>query len=300
MYVCADLNAGTSIVYMNPCDKLYYVAQCLQKNIGMFKEKGEFLHTCRMQLDYYVFEYLKEEYGSALDTFWETYTIPKTSDKAIVFVERRCHPNLEFCLKNAVYFARGYSVHIFCSESNIDFIKYICGSQEDNIHFHIQFKGIGTPEEGKLEYNALLKQRQFWETFTEEHILTFETDCYLRKPIPDSIYSYDYVASKWPWLPNDPGGGGLSYRKCSVMLKICDIDNKEITCIPMQDTFVSDAIKVFQLKTPTFEESIHYFCEAVSIESTAIGVHQWWTFFIKENVPIHFGSFKDYLLLEIV
>jgi len=278
--------------------ELLYVAQSLQKNMKLFK-KEDFLHMCRIQLEYYVFDYLKKAYGLELDTFWNTYTIPLQSDKAIVFVERRCHPNLEFCLKNAVYFARGYSVHIFCSESNIDFIRHICGSQEKNIHYHIQFKGIGTPEEGKVEYNTLLKTRQFWETFTEEHILTFETDCYLLKPIPESIYMYDYVASKWPWLPYEPGGGGLSYRKCSVMLKICDSDDsKDLSKHFMQDTFVSNGIKVLHLKTPTFDQSFHYFCETAHIKSTTVGVHQWWTFFIEEHVPIHILMFKEYLTLE--
>ena len=284
---------------MNPCDTLYYVAQSLERNIDLF-EHGDFLHTCRMQLEYYVYDYLKKTYCPALDAFWNTYTIPKKSDKAIVFVERRCHPNLEFCLKNAVYFARGYSVHIVCSESNIDFIKHICGSQEPNIQYHIQFNGIGTTEEGKLEYNALLKTRQFWETFIEEHILTFETDCYLRKPIPESIYEYEYVASKWPWRPSDPGGGGLSYRKRSAMLQICSIDNKELGCLPMQDSFVSEGVTLLQLKTPTFEESIDYFCETIPIKSTTVGVHQWWTFFIKKDVPVELSIFKDYLTLEIL
>jgi len=285
---------------MEPCDTLVYVAQCLQKNISLFKNEGDLLHTCRMQLEYYVFDYLKNAYGSALDTFWNTYTIPLKSDKAIIFVERRCHPNLEFCLKNAVYFARGYSVHIFCSESNIDFIRHICGSQKTNIHYHIQFKGIGTPEQGRLEYNALLKTRQFWETFTEEHILTFETDCYLRKSIPESIYSYDYVASKWPWRLDRPGGGGLTYRKCSVMLKICDIDSKDLAEVHMQDCFVSDGIQFLQLKTPTFQESLDYFCEAMPIKTTTLGLHQWWTFCIRSNVPIHIDMFKKYLTLEIL
>ena len=44
---------------------------------------------------------------------WNDTVIPMESERAIVIVERRCHPNLEFCIKNAVYFARCFSLYIF-------------------------------------------------------------------------------------------------------------------------------------------------------------------------------------------
>jgi hypothetical protein len=211
---------------------------------------------------------------------------------------------LEFCLKNAAYFARGYSIHIFCSESNIDFIKHICGSQKNNIHFHIQFKGIGTREEGKYEYNTLLKQKNFWESFTEEHVLIFETDCYLIKPIPESIYNYDYVASKWAWNLDKPGGGGLSYRKRSAMLKICDAFNDNSYEGYPQDIFVSDGVEKINLKTISTNNSQNYFHESIPINDTTIGLHQWWTFipqlmtYIQENIHFYYILSK-YLTLEI-
>jgi hypothetical protein len=68
----------------------------------------------------------------------------------------------------------------------------------------------------------------------------------------------------------------------------------------MQDSFVSEGVTLLQLKTPTFEESIDYFCETIPIKSTTVGVHQWWTFFIKKDVPVELSIFKDYLTLEIL
>ena len=230
---------------------------------------------CRTVFEVNVFSYLKSYYGSLLNSFWDTYTVPRESDRTLIFVERRRQPNLEFCIKNAAYFARGYAIHIFCSDANLDFIKEICGKQLVNIHVHVCFKGFGTPTEGKIEYNELLKRREFWAGFKEEHLITFETDCYLIKPIPESIYEYDYVASKWAWLPNEPGGGGLSYRKRSLMLEITEKFQPSFD--PWQDGFVNYAIKTLpDCKVPTLELANNYFVESCCITEKTVGMHQWW------------------------
>jgi hypothetical protein len=280
---------------MNSIEKIYYTALSLQKSKHTMDE-ARFLHTCRMQLDPFVFDHLKLNYGGRLEQFWNSYTIPLKSDKAIVFVERRCHPNFEFCLQNAVYFARGYAVHIFCSQANLEFIERTCGNQLNNIHIHKVFQGIGTPEQGKLEYNRLLKEKHFWETLQEEHILTFETDCYLLRPIPESIYTYDYIASKWGWVPQEPGGGGLSYRKRSMMLAICE--KYSVDCTPMQDCFASEGAKALGYKYPSFDKSSEFFLESM-YSSKPIGVHQWWTFLCQVNSDNLFTIFDSYLTLHM-
>ena len=270
-------------------EKIYNVYKSLELSNSLFESEASFLHQKRLAMDPFIFESLKKLYGSKLNNFWnETSTIPYDSDKAIVIVERRCNINLEFVLHNFAYFARGYTIYIFCSKANIDFIKMICGSQINNIHIYPIFETIGTAEEGKKDYNDLLKTRQFWSTFKEEHILTAETDCYLIKPIPESIYEYDYVASQWNWLPSEPGGGGLSYRKLSIMKKICELE--DVHSIPMQDSFASTGVKILGGK---FSHS--YFTE--SVHSTEnIGMHQWWTFYnmtVSKYYILHYLSFSE-------
>jgi hypothetical protein len=231
----------------------------------------------RQQLDPYVFNILHTLYDEDFQTFWDSeYTIPKDSDKAIVIVERRAHPNLKFCIQNAVFFCRGYSLHIFCSNANYEFVKVICGKQFENIHIHRAFDTIGTPKQGYVDYNRLLKTKEFYESLTEEHIITLETDCYFLKKLPESIYMYDYVASVWPWLPLEPGGGGLSYRKRSKMLKICEHQPSVEDGFP-QDIFINNGVKTLGLKYPSYNESLHYFTES-HYSHTAIGTHQWWTY----------------------
>jgi hypothetical protein len=255
---------------------IYSVFKSIESSISSFKSQADCLNEKRLLLDVFIFDTLKRLYSTHFKKHWDANSIPYISDKAIIIVERRCHANLEFILHNVSYFAPGYAIHIFCSDANLPFIELVCGSQLNNIHIHPIFKNIGTPEEGKTEYNNLLKTKAFWNTFTEEHILTIETDCYLLQHIPDSIYEYDYVASQWSWRnESEPGGGGLSYRKCSIMKAICELDIDYD--IPMQDTFASDGVKLLKGKY-----SHNFFTES-SFMDNPIGVHQWWTHYA--NTP---------------
>jgi hypothetical protein len=251
------------------------------------KGKDQLCYLARTTLEPFIFELLTKRYGAALESHWNSCTIPIESDKALVIVERRCHQNLEFCIRNAVYFNSGFSLHIFCSEANFEFVKHICGNQFKNIHIHLVWKDLGTPELGRNEYNNLLCKQIFWNEFKEEHLIMFETDSYFLRPVPPTIFAYDYVAARWVWNPDKPGGGGISYRKKSVMLDICDRYRNPADI--MQDCFASNGIKTLGYKYPSFEESINFFTESYfSNKSKAFGVHQWWTFIVqidKDNRP---------------
>ena len=270
-------------------EKLYSIFNSLEISRNIFKSTEDYLHQKRLALDPFIFDSLKRLYSSELKEHWNNIQIPYNSDKAIVIVERRCHVNLEFILHNLSYFAPGYTIHIFCSQANLSFIETICGPQLKNIHIHNFFENIGTPEEGKNEYNKLLKTSNFWNFLKEEHILTVETDCYLLQNIPESIYEYDYVASSWPWRPLEPGGGGLSYRKRSMMLKICEIDSSKLNDCNMQDSFSSSGIKLLGGKY-----SHNFFTESSPIKSP-IGTHQWWTFYrtdYTKDIIKHYLTFR--------
>lgn len=247
------------------------VIQSLVQSKDEYASREPFLHRCRVELEPFVYSYLKNTYGDELRRNWESCTIPLESNRAIVIVERRCHPNLEFTLRNAVYFARGYSLHIVCSQANLAFVEEICGSKLSSIHIHPAYTTIGSVESGKREYNELLKSYGFWNTFTEDYILCMETDSYLLRPLPQTIYTYNYVASKWHWMPGQAGGGGISHRKRSFMLEICSLSS--LRSMELQDTFASAGLLL--LGYPVCDDTI--FGET-SVHYAMCGTHQWWTF----------------------
>jgi len=253
----------------------------------------EHRHQKRLILEKRIFTILKRKYLEPLSKFWDSYEVPKVSDRCIVIVERRIHPNLEFILKNAAYFARGWSIAIVCSDINIEYIRQILKHNEDSVHLIQMFEGNPDPAEGKNEYNYLLQSSEFYLALPSENLLLMEMDTYLRKPVPEEILKYDYVASPYRWNDNI-SGGGLSFRKRNVMLSICQ---NYLQLSPAQDIYACNGIKALGYSRPPFEKEIQYFCESC-LYKDPVGFHQWWTFFVISKEEDNY-FYKQCMTLEI-
>jgi hypothetical protein len=253
----------------NIFDELYY-------EIESYKTKSkEYLALWRGKYEVFVYDILKQRYGNFLNEFWKTYTVPLKSDRAFVLVERRCHPNLWFLLRNIAYFGQGWSIYLFCSKQNRDYCASLIRGK--NIHLITVFDEVVDSRTGILEYNELLKKRSFWEQIDAEHLCIFEMDCYLRKPITSELLAYDYVGTPWGWDLKSPGGSGLTLRKKSVMLTICD---KVEPGTLMQDCFAEKGVRELGYEFMHPIEAKNVFVESY-ITDDPVGVHQWWTFFFN-------------------
>ncbi len=227
--------------------------------------------VCRELLEPLIFRYMRETYLPTLRQWWSTYELPHSAKRSIVVYETRNHEQLEFLLLNLCYFAQGWHLTIYCSDENLESVRAIVGSKGATCH-------VVRPTEGEYdsernEYNAVLKSRKFWEGLQQfEHVLLAEVDSYLTAPIHtiSGLEDYDYIASKWIWNPSAPGGGGLSIRRVSYMIALCDLEIEEL----MQDTWVSEGI---QQRGGVVG---NYFSESVLIEQ-CVGVHQWWSFYFQ-------------------
>jgi Protein of unknown function (DUF5672) len=259
----------------------------------MSEISGERKHLKRLRLETLVFDILKRKYSSILCDFWETYKVPKNSDKCVVLIERRIHENLFFLLRNAGYFARGWSICIVCSDMNLQFCKEISGHNKENIQFLPIFKGNPEPAIGKKEYNGLLQTADFYKQLDAECLLCMETDTYLRRQIPEDLLEYDYAACPYEW-DETFSGGGITFRKRSAMIRICESIAEKNT---NQDVYICDGIRKLGYKMPEFMKGITYFAESCFYEDP-VGVHQWWTFFTKdvEDAELIFESLCCFVL----
>ncbi len=254
------------------------------------KEPEKWLRIWRNRYDPLVYQYLVSRYGPMLDASWRVNTPLLKSDKAFVIVERRCHPNLWFILRNIAYYGRDWSIYLFCSQQNVEYCRAVLGPNAVNVNLIVQFENYADGETGLREYNELLKQRSFWEQIDAEVICTIEMDCYLRKPIPEDILKYDYVGTPWGWALQTPGGSGLTIRRKKAMLHCCDEGDQKV---PMQDHFAGEAM--FQLGYEcmrTRPEGIATFVESYYTDDP-VGFHQWWTFFFNRFL---YGQDKKILL----
>jgi hypothetical protein len=261
--------------------------------LALGKMTAEEMHKKRLVMEEHIFALLKAKYLSHLKSWWLSYQVPKESDKSIIIVERRIHPNLEFILYNAAYYARDWAITIVCSDINIEYIRSLLGPNLDSVHLIQMFEGNPEPTVGKNEYNYLLQSSEFYEAMQSENLLMMEMDTYLRKPIATDILKYDYVAAPYSW-DTSSAGGGLSFRKRSAMLSICSTFTD---LCHAQDIYALRGMKSLGYVIPPFDESIQYFCESCHYKDP-IGFHQWWTFFSESQEDAN-TIFQAYMTLEL-
>jgi hypothetical protein len=230
----------------------------------------------RFRLEPLVFNILQKKYGKQLESFYLMNPPVRDSKKCILIVERRIHENLEFVLHNCRYFARDWSLCFVCSDINMDFCKEIAGPHRENIHFLPIFQGSPSREEGRNEYSNLLKSADFWRDLPWDMVSVVQTDSYFLKQIPDDILDYDFIAATASW-DYDSMVGGLSFRRPSAMVQICENFKEDIFS---EDVYFSEGAKKLGLRLPGIPERFCYITESCFF-GHPVGTHQWWTYFFK-------------------
>ncbi len=258
--------------------------QLLKSSEDIDKWQKETLHYNRTQLEPYIFNYLNHTYGKKLDEFWKTHMFPKKSDRAFVIVERRIHPNWWFVLRNIAWAAPHFSLYIFCSDLNYEFIRSILGNKADNVHIHKLFKGIADREKAFKEYNITYKTPQFYKMIDAEYIINFQMDSYFLQKIPDWIFTGTYYGSPWCWDPNRGGNGGLAVRNVKNIIELCEKEIMNALNDAGEDCYLSDAVTKYGHFLPPLEFRLKVFQENSPTQYNPIGTHQFWTYLTNYNI----------------
>jgi len=67
-------------------------------------DETTFNHNCRVQLDPFVFDFMKKKYGKALEDFWNTYEIPKNQIRQFLLLSVGVIPIFSFVFKTQSIF----------------------------------------------------------------------------------------------------------------------------------------------------------------------------------------------------
>jgi hypothetical protein len=257
-------------------------------------------HKLRSALEPILFDSLRETYGKTLKEFWDNETFPKVTEtqNTVLMVERRIHPNLEFCLQNFMYFTRNknFSLTIVCSKENEGQIRNILGKHIETTDLRVMWENNPTDMIGKeqnnsdqsrwgqaiTEYNALFQNPEFWSSINADFILSVQTDCYLRKPLPDLLWDIDYAASPWAWKPWVVGGSGLTFRRKEAVIDMCKrvfMKGKKVA----EDEFFAHMCIVAKKKVLPLEIAETIFSESRIVDDP-VGVHQWWTYLFQGDL----------------
>jgi len=258
-----------------------------------YAAQKEHLHNLRTDLETPIYDELRSKYGQALKAAWDSTTFPQTSSNTVMLVERRAHPNIEFVLHNVMYFAsmsRPFSLTIVCCKENEQFIRTILGKHEQSTHFIVPWDTNSHRDIARPEYNTLMKDPEFWNQVRADYVLSIQTDCYLRKPLPDILWTLDYVAAPWAWKPWVVGGSGLTFRRRQAVIEMC---KKGFTRIIAEDEFFAIQCAATKRKVLPLEEAEHIFAESRFVSEDPVGVHQWWTYMYQSDDAKFIQKFRD-------
>jgi hypothetical protein len=149
--------------------------------------------------------------------------IPEVSDNFAVIIEPRIHRHLEYVLRNVMHFlGEGWGLQVFAGQSNARFISEIVKDWGYVHLFTLDFANLT-----RRQFRNLRKTAAFWREIPGENLLCFEVDSILCRPGIDEFLGYDYVGAPWhEYFSPSPrvrvGNGGLSLRRRSTMIEICE------------------------------------------------------------------------------
>lgn len=242
-----------------------------------YKDQHDKLDYYRNTLEKYVHSYLTINYGPKLDEFWKKHTFPKKSKYAFAIVERRCDPYWWFLLRNLAWAGPDFSLYIFCSTENYEFLKALLGDKLESVHLILWFKTPATREEGKILTNRSFKNAELYKQIEAEYMLRFELDTYLCRKVPKEIFQGDFYGAPWAWAADKPGGGGLTVRKISSLIRLCEAEVDSVDDFG-EDGWIGERIVKHGFTVPPLEFRQQVFQENFPLPFTPVGVHQFWTF----------------------
>lgn len=199
-----------------------------------------------------------------------------------VIVEPRRDPRLRGVLLNFSATFPYAALTICCSMDNLDFVKEIVATSEQN---SLKIIVICSGNITRDEYGALLMAPEFWELFTAEKILIFQTDTGVRYNNILEFMQYDYIGAPWPWKPDgmEIGNGGLSLRSRRWMLYLTRRFGEK-TEIESEDIFFSHHLRhCVNAILPSPEVAASFSIE-YSAHPDPMGFHQFYLYHDREYV----------------
>jgi hypothetical protein len=190
-----------------------------------------------------------------------------------VIIEPRKHKAFEFVLKNFVdNLSDDWGFVVFHGRLNGEFIRNILSNYAHRVCKIIELE---TDNLDSNTYSKLCKSSFFYKCIDTEIILIFQTDTIILKEnrlqINDFL-KYDYVGA--PWINGVVGNGGLSLRRKSKMIDICEKVPNNFINHCNEDLYFSYQ-NIIPLNKPTFKDAQTFSVETVFHEKS-FGIHAPW------------------------
>ena len=188
---------------------------------------------------------------------------PPRPDGALVIVETRPSFFLPHVVSSAVRTHPTWRLYVFGTPAVHTLLRSCCTNYDDVTHVELQ--GVG-PRMSTEQYSEMLLSARFWETFQEEHVLVFQSDCVLVRGTPPALMAYDFTIN-----------GGLSLRRRSAMLRavrLLEAEDPDLLGLPEDVAFCAIMQRhPGQFALPSMQECNAFAIETIGDPETAVGAH---------------------------
>lgn len=191
---------------------------------------------------------------------------------ALVIVETRQLPHLPSVIASAVRMHPGWHLYVYAPPAVHDFVEH-SGCLAGGEYTKVTLEPVAMTTSS---YSKLLLSREFWDVCREEHILVFQADTVVVRPVPQEIMRYDYVGAVCgvPLPSKFIMNGGLSLRRRSAMVRAVLLMTDEEAREPEDVAFMLTMRRNSAAFTlPTMDVCDDSFIESRGNPHTAMGVH---------------------------
>jgi hypothetical protein len=198
------------------------------------------------------------------------------SPRAMVIVETRPLYFLPHVVAAAVQNNPGWNLYVFGSPEVHALLDRHCENYGQVNRVLLEVPG---GRMGVGQYSRLLTSRRFWEVVREEHehLLVFQADSVVVRPVPDWCLAYDYVGAVCG--SDDPAdfimNGGLSVRRRSAMLRALAAVGEPTE--EAEDVAFCRAMRLpataAQFALPSREQCMAFAVESAGDPDAAVGMH---------------------------
>ena len=134
----------------------------------------------------------------------------QTTNKVALIVEPRDHPLLEYTIRSTMMtIGCSWALQIVYSDVSEPLVNHIVRGYESQPIILSSLADFGYTARGGIhnstQYSFLLTSKEFWSKVAAEHVLVFQTDVLMLRPIPNSLLKYAYIGAAWDWDFDEPG-----------------------------------------------------------------------------------------------
>lgn len=187
--------------------------------------------------------------------------------RAAVIIETRPLYFLPKVIRNVMYFlGPKWNLHVFCGELSYDYASRFLQGWSARI---AKLQGVGRLPDSA--YNKLLMSAEFWNLFSEEKILIFQSDALLTGSHVGEFESCDYIGAPCGRFDEEYiANGGLSLRSRRLMLR-CLSDFRPADDVA-EDIFFTAAARRAGARVPDLDTATRFAVESL-YTAHPFGVH---------------------------